>query len=302
MVLVLLGGSQARRGSVPGVTSLRTSLGALNALARARKYAEWLETPRRAAQPADPVRTDVVRSEALALMQQLPGGQGWLGPDGAERLLRPYGLVPTGRVAVGEREAAQVAAEVGFPVVVKVARDDIVHKTDRGFVRVGLTSPTEVGATVRSFAEALGADQSVLVQPVIEGVEVAVGLVEDPVFGPMIMVGAGGVGIDLWNDRVFLLPPVTATDALRALRSLRIWPMLAGFRGSSATDVDALVDIVVAVGELGAELPALAELDLNPVLAAPDGCHLVDVKMRLAPPERMSAGLPRQLRQPRLNA
>lgn len=302
LLLVPLGGPEVPPGSIPGITSLRTSLAALRTLARARKYSEWLETPRRAPEPTDRHRMNAVREVAEKLMQKLPGREGWLDPSAMEQLLGPYGLTPTGRLATNGADAARVAAALGFPVAVKIARNDIVHKTDRGLVRVGLGSPAEVEAAVRSFAQEVGDNQAVLVQPVLKGLEMAVGLVEDPVFGPMIMVGAGGVGIDVWDDRTFLLPPVTATDAIRALHSLRIWPLLAGFRGSPPTDVDSLVEVVVAVANLGADLPALAELDLNPVLVAPDGCHLVDVKVRLAPMERIPTGVPRQLRRPRLEA
>jgi hypothetical protein len=181
--------------------------------------------------------------------------------------------------------------------VLKVAAPDVVHKTDRGLVRVGLTSPREVEAAVHDFEEELGRrDVPVLVQPVAAGVEVALGLVRDPGFGPLVMVAAGGVATDLWDDRVFLLPPVTSRDAARALRSLRIWPLLDGYRGAPTVDAAALEQLLVSVGQLAEDVPQVAELDLNPVIAGPQGCVLVDVKVRLSSWAGPDAGIPRRLR------
>ena len=98
------------------------------------------------------------------------------------------------------------------------------------------------------------------------GVEIALGVVRDPALGPLVMVAAGGVATDVWDDRAFLVPPLSRADASRALRSLRIWPLLEGFRGSAPADVAGLERLVLSVGRLAADVPELAELDLNPVL------------------------------------
>ncbi len=157
-------------------------------------------------------------------------------------------------------------------MVVKVAEPGIVHKTDRGLVRVGLTSYDEVEAAVDGFGVSLGQpDVGVLVQPLVSGVELALGVVRDPGFGPLVMVAAGGVATDLLADRVFLLPPLTRADAGRALRSLRCWPLLDGFRGSPRVDVAGLEELIVSLGALATDVPEVAELDLNPVLVATDG-------------------------------
>ena len=216
------------------------------------------------------------------------------------RLLEPYGLLPTGTLVHSPLAASAAATRLGFPVAVKVADQRVVHKTDRGLVRVGLESAVEVVAAARDFEAELGHDEvPVLVQPVVGGVEVALGVVRDPGFGPLVMVAAGGVATELWNDRAFLVPPVSRADAERALRSLRIWPLVEGYRGSPRGDVDGLVGLVVSLGALAADLPALAELDLNPVVVTPQGCSLVDVKVRLATAPELNAGVPRQLRSPR---
>jgi acyl-CoA synthetase (NDP forming) len=110
------------------------------------------------------------------------------------------------------------------------------------------------------------------------------------------MVAAGGVNTDVWDDRVFLLPPIGTRDAARAVRSLRIAALLAGHRGAAAADVDALVALVVQLGCLAEEVPEIAELDLNPVLVGPAGCTVVDAKVRVAPGPVLDAGVPRRLR------
>jgi acyl-CoA synthetase (NDP forming) len=114
-------------------------------------------------------------------------------------------------------------------------------------------------------------------------------MVRDPAFGPLVMVAAGGVATDVWADRTFLLPPVTDLDAARAIRSLRIWPLLAGHRGSPACDVDRLGRLIQAVAALAADLPEIAELDLNPVIVASDHLALVDVKLRVEPRSTLPA-------------
>jgi len=133
---------------------------------------------------------------------------------------------------------------------------------------------------------------------VAPGIEVALGVVRDPGFGPLVMVAAGGVATDVWDDRVFLMPPLTPADAARAVRSLRIWPLLAGFRGAAAADVDSLEELVLAVGRLAQGVPEVAELDLNPVIVSATGLTVVDVKLRLARAAAGDAGVPRQLRRP----
>jgi acyl-CoA synthetase (NDP forming) len=219
----------------------------------------------------------------------------WLDLDEVSDVLGHYGLSPWGGVAESAEGAAALADSVGYPVAVKVADPQIVHKTERGLVRVGLASADEVRSAVADFVGELG-PAPVLVQPMGDGLEIAVGVVRDPSLGPLVMVAAGGVATDIWNDRVFLVPPLSETDVARAVRSLRIWPLLEGFRGAPPADVDGLVALVVAVGRLAVDLPELAELDLNPVLVGADRCAVVDVKLRLAPASGPDRHAPRQLR------
>jgi len=128
------------------------------------------------------------------------------------------------------------------------------------------------------------------------GVELALGIVRDPGFGPLVMVAAGGVATEVWNDRAFLVPPVSPRDAARVVRSLRIWPLLDGYRGAELVDVAGLESLVVSLGQLALDIPELAEIDLNPVLVTTGGVVLVDVKVRLTAPTPSDAGIPRRLR------
>ena len=181
----------------------------------------------------------------------------------------------------------------GLPVAIKVASADVVHRTERGLVVTGLTSTAEVAAAAADLERRMGGPSSVLVQPMVSGVEMALGAVRDPVMGPLIMVAPGGIGTDLADDRAFLLPPFGAGEFVRVLRRLRSWPLLDGYRGAARVDVDAFARAAADLGRLVVDVPEIAELDLNPVLVAETGIHLVDVKMRLAPADTLDE--PRQL-------
>jgi hypothetical protein len=123
-------------------------------------------------------------------------------------------------------------------------------------------------------------------------------VVRDKVFGPLVRVAAGGVATEVWKDEVHLLPPIATSDAARALRGLRVWPLLDGFRGSERVDVEALEALVVGVGQLALDVPQISDLDLNPLLVNPAGVHCVDVKVRLQASAALDAGIPRRLRSP----
>ena len=300
VLLVPQGGLRVDPADVNGVAIFRAATPALRALERAAWYHEWRREPERADLPGDPERAYRARTAAGELVAGSSGDEsdGWLDAVAAGSLLDEYGLAPQGQVAVGAKAAVAAAVELGFPVVVKAAGDTVVHRTELGLVRVGLRNRTAVSRAVAAFEAEVGAPAEVLVQPVVTGTEIALGVVRDPRFGPLVMVGAGGVATELWDDRVFLLPPVAPRDAARAIRSLRVWPLLQGFRGAPAGDVQGLEDLLVRLGRLADDVPSLAEVDLNPVVVGPDGCHLVDVKVRLEDGPALDAGVPRRLRRP----
>lgn len=188
------------------------------------------------------------------------------------------------------------ASQVGFPVAVKVTEPGVVHKTELGLVRTGLRTREQVRRAYRDFRTVVGHAPEVLVQPMVSGTEIALGLVRDTSMGPLVMVASGGVATDVWDDRAFLVPPVSTAEAARAIGSLRISRLLEGFRGTPAGDIAGLSALVTALGRLAVDVPEVAELDLNPVMVNADGCAVVDAKVRLATPVGPDGSAPRQLR------
>jgi acyl-CoA synthetase (NDP forming) len=205
----------------------------------------------------------------------------WLEPADARELLLAYGvpLVPE-QVAESPEDAAAAAAELGFPVVVKTAQPG-AHKTE--LAGIALDLPDE--EAVRAAAERIGGP--VLVQPMVKGgAELLAGVVQDPVFGPLVAFGPGGVFAELIGQASFRIAPLTDVDALELVGSGKAGRLVAGFRGGAPADADALADLVLRLARLGDDLPAVAELDLNPVLALPDRCVAVDARVRVHTPER----------------
>ena len=200
-------------------------------------------------------------------------------------MLAAYGFPTVAtRTAGSADDAVEAAADLGYPVVLKVASGRIVHKSDVGGVRLGLADADSVrsafGSMADTFGEGLG---GTIVQPMAAaGVETIVGVINDDSFGPLVMFGLGGVATDLLGDRAFRSAPLTDLDAAGLVRSLRSSPLLTGYRGSSPVNLAALEDVVLRAGRLAEDIPELAELDLNPVVASPSGSLVLDVKVRLA--------------------
>jgi len=191
-------------------------------------------------------------------------------------LLGDYGIAVVPGGAAGTREeAVRLAEQVGWPVVLKTAAPEVHHKTEADGVRLGLDTPAAVAAAYDDVAGRLG--PQVHLQQQVSGVEVALGIVADPLLGPLVVVAAGGVLVELVADRAVALPPISRETALAMVRSLTVASLLDGFRGSAPADVDALADAVVALGQLAVELgDRLAGLDLNPVVVTPTGALVVD--------------------------
>jgi acyl-CoA synthetase (NDP forming) len=207
-------------------------------------------------------------------------GEGWLSPEPTRRLLEAYGvpLVPELRAGNAE-EAVGAARELGFPVVVKTAEAG-AHKTESGGVALDLRDEEQVASAV----ERIGAP--VIVQAYVSGgAELLAGSVQDPVFGPLVAFGPGGVLAELIGDAGFRLAPLTDADAHELVHAGKAGRLVRGFRGTPPADAEALVDLVLRLSALAEDLPEVAELDLNPVVALPDGCVAVDARIRLAPAE-----------------
>jgi acetyl coenzyme A synthetase (ADP forming)-like protein len=262
-------------GGAPGSFAYPES--AARALGRAAERAEWLRRPVGAEIAVDPIDSrgaaEVVAG-ALARSDDL-----WLTPEEARRLLEAYGvhLVPE-RSAANPGEAVAAAAELGFPVVVKTAEPG-AHKTEQGGVALDLAGPDEV----RDAAERIGGPA--VVQAMVKGgVELLAGFVQDPVFGPLVAFGPGGVLAELIGEAEFCLAPVTDADVQALVHAGKAGRLVAGFRGSPGADASALMGLLARLSRLGEDLPEIAELDLNPVLGLEDGYVAVDARIRVRRP------------------
>ncbi|MFD1542740.1 bifunctional acetate--CoA ligase family protein/GNAT family N-acetyltransferase [Nonomuraea guangzhouensis] len=267
---------------------------AVEALAHAVGYAEWRRD--RTDPGVVPVSVDerTAREIIQGELAAHPEG-GWLSPAAITRLLGCYGVPLVESVEVdGPEAAAAAAARVGLPAVLKAVGP--VHKSDVGGVRLNLRTPEEVDQAYREMSSHIGLEMTgAIVQRMLPGgVEIIVGGVNYPAFGPLVMVGMGGVMADLLADRAFRVPPVT--DAADMIGELRCAPLLHGYRGSPLVDVNALADQLVRVGRLLEDLPQVAELDLNPVIVGPDGATTVDARLKVAPCEPPPSPLLRHLR------
>jgi acyl-CoA synthetase (NDP forming)/GNAT superfamily N-acetyltransferase len=260
---------------------------AARALAHAARYGAW-----RARVPGQiPAFGDLRPGDARALvgafLERQPDG-GWLPPGQTAELLACYGipLVST-RPVTSEEAAVTAAVQLGSPVVLKADVPGLVHKTDAGAVQLDLHGPDEVRAGYRALAERFGTRMTAaLIQPMVTGgTEVIIGVVQEPVFGPLVVFGLGGVATDVLGDRSARLTPLTDTDAAALVRSIRAAPLLLGHRGTQAVDLAALQDILMRVSRLADDVPQVAELDLNPVIARAGGAHVVDTRVRILPAE-----------------
>jgi acetate---CoA ligase (ADP-forming) len=251
---------------------------AARALGRVSERAEWLRRPlgaRPAIQGIDSAAASAVVERALRRADD-----SWLDPAETRALLAAYGvpLVPE-QIAEDFEAATRAASELGFPAVVKSAAPG-AHKTETGGVALDL----EDEAAVRTAAERIGFP--VVVQPMLRGgTELLAGLVQDPVFGPLVAFGPGGVFAELIGEASLRIAPLTDIDAEELVTSGKAGRLVRGFRGAEPADAGALVDLVHRLAALGEELAAVAELDLNPVLGFPDRCVAVDARIRIRRPE-----------------
>ena len=197
------------------------------------------------------------------------------------------------RLAMTRNEAVAIAEEIGFPVALKTAAPGIIHKSDLGGVRLNLRSGAAVGRAYSELVK-LGTQSGpskrksgVSVQKMAPaGVEVIIGLSQDPQFGPVMIFGLGGVFVEMLKDVSFRVVPLTARDARLMIEEIRGYPLLLGYRGQDAVDIQALEDIVLKVSRLGRKFPDIRELDLNPVIAWSNGAMAVDARVILEEPSK----------------
>lgn len=276
-----------RAGNIPSYAFPES---AAIALAHAARYAQWLQRP--AGKPG--TLPAAALAQARAVVQGAKGE--WLDGDEVRQLLVAVGIpvlpersVPSGNARV---EAVVAAAHsVGMPVALKIQSSTITHKSDVGGVAIGLDTPEEVRRAMEQMRHRLSELNKLsevegwLVQAMApQGVECLVGATRDPVFGPLVAFGSGGIAVEVWRDVAFRLAPLDDVDAAELLGSIRGAKLLDGFRGAPPADRAALIDVLLKVGQLVDQVPEIAELDLNPLLAlAPgQGVLAVDARIRIA--------------------
>jgi acetyl coenzyme A synthetase (ADP forming)-like protein len=213
-----------------------------------------------------------------------------IGDAEAWDILKAYDLaIPLSRLAKTSEEAVEIAAEIGFPVVLKIASPDILHKTDVGGVKVGLESADQVRdafdlmifRTERYLpdAEIWGCQVQEMAPP--GGTEILIGMNRDPQFGPLVTFGLGGIFVEALKDVTFRIAPFTRKDAEDMLREIRSKSLLDGVRGNPPLDKDAIVDTLLRIGQLVQDFPEIAELDINPLIVYPEGQGAIAIDMRL---------------------
>ena len=248
-------------------------------------------------------------------LMQVPAASALAAPDRAAARARIAGLVAQGATAIGEADAKAILAAYGIPVVptetasdagaaraaaqriaypvaLKILSPDIVHKTDVGGVVLDIAGEAELDHAIDAMLARVRAarPQARLAGFTVQAMarrprahELIVGLSSDPLFGPVVLFGQGGVAVEVTNDRAVALPPLNRVLAADLVGRTRASRLLAGFRDHPRADLDALYDVLVRVGQLAADLPELMELDINPLLADAAGVVALDARMRLAP-------------------
>jgi len=207
----------------------------------------------------------------------------------SKELLKQAGIpVIETRLVKTRKETISVSKELGFPVVLKIASPDIVHKSDSGGVKLDIANATQAG---RAYAEIMSSIKHKYPGAVIHGltvqemarpgIEVIVGMSKDPQFGPVIMFGLGGILVELLKDVSFRIVPITREDAAEMIREIKGYPLLEGYRGQEPANITALEDLMVRVSQFVEQTPEIKELDLNPIFAYKDKVIALDARVIL---------------------
>ena len=282
-------------GDCPAVPAYAYAESAVRALGHAARYGIWRATPPGRVPDLEGLRQDRA-SELVAGVLASPPRGGWLALDPTVELFGCYGVPLADSIGViTEDAAAAAAARFGGPVALRADVPGLLRTRDAGDVLTGLHGADEVRRGFRSLQEIFGRRLAgVIVQPVVTGgVEVRISVLYEQVAGPLVLFGPGGADGDVLADRAARLAPLTAADADDLIRSSRAAPRLLGRRGVPAADLAALRDMLLRVSRMADDLPQIAELELSPVIARPDGVQAVDGRIRIQAAEPADAHLRR---------
>jgi acetate---CoA ligase (ADP-forming) len=257
---------------------------AARALSHAVRYGAWRSTPEGRLPDLAGIRADEAK---VVLATALAAGAGWMDQPAVLRLLDCYGLSPVASEIVDSpAAAARAALRFDGPVALKALAPGLLHKTEAGAVRLGMEGRKAVLGAAQAMARALNEAGQPAVRFLVQemapsGVEMLVGVVNDPSFGPVVACGAGGTATELLKDIAVRITPLTMEDAHAMPRSLATFPLLDGYRGAPKLDVAGLEQLLLRVSQLVESNPEIAELDLNPVIVHADGIAVVDARVRL---------------------
>lgn len=285
--------AQARRlFQDAGVADYATPEEAVHAFAMLQTYRRNQDTLMETPEAGAPTAPDRAKAQAT-LVAALAEGREWLDEREAKSLLRAYGIetVPTLAVAATADAAIEAARSLGFPVALKILSRDITHKSDVGGVRLGLGDEAALRAAVGAMLEAvhraapMARIDGFTVQPTVRRAhaqELIVGASIDRLFGPVVLFGQGGTAVEAIADTAIALPPLNRALARELVSRTRVARLLAGFRDHPPARMEALCDVLVAVSQMLADLPHLAELDINPLWVDENGALALDARMRLS--------------------
>ncbi len=283
LALLLYGDEAAYRAQTralaqePDVVCYDTLEEAVLGLAATWRYHQIREHP--------PVGDLALPAAAAVRPVALPATGAVLG-EAALALLRHYQIpVAPSLLTLNAAAAAAFAKETGYPVVLKIISPEWLHKSDSGGVRLQLGDEGQLTAAWQELLELFevrtpeGNLEGILVQRQVQGIELLLGLKRDPQFGPVLVAGAGGIYTEVLKDIARAFVPLTRERARSMLASLKIYPILAGVRGQAGVNLEALLDLMLALSQLACDYPEIRELDLNPVVAGPRGCWCVDWRL-----------------------
>ncbi|MDZ4654597.1 MAG: acetate--CoA ligase family protein [Coriobacteriia bacterium] len=271
-----------RDGSVPHYPFPERAVATIAAM---QTYRRRLESP-----PSTPVPLEADRTlvgEAIAHAKA--AGRTFITEQSASRIAEAYGVpVPRGELAHDLSDAKRIATEIGYPLVMKIASPDILHKSDIGGIRVGIQDEAtlvvayeEVIARARTYMADARIWGVTMQQQVPAGREVIIGVNRDPQFGPLLMFGLGGIYVEVLKDVTFRLCPVTAEEAHRMLTEIRGFGLLRGARGQRPADLDAVVDVITRISTLVTDFEEITELDVNPLIVHDKGDGSVAADIRI---------------------
>jgi acetate---CoA ligase (ADP-forming) len=271
--------------SAAGIPAFRYPERAVESLAGMHRYA------RLASRPTTPVPTlDADRAAVRGIIDDAKRARRpFILEEHAAEIARAYGIpVPASGLARDRHDARRLAAEIGYPVALKIASPDILHKTDIGGIALGIADESALDAAWESIvgrarwrmpdAEVWGALVQKMLPP---GRELIIGVERDPTFGPLLMFGLGGVWVEIMRDVAFRLCPLGRDEALALLQEIKAYGLLRGARGQVAADLDAIADVIVRVSALAADFPEIVELDINPLIAFDRGQGAVAADIRI---------------------